>query len=281
MSNEHCYPISDWDSAYQNASHIADADSYIQRWQEAGARYRQQLLAAGRAQLDIRYDSRERNTLDLFLPEGTAKGLVVFVHGGYWTMLDKNSWSHLASGSLAAGYAVAIPSYSLCPAVKIADIVQEIASAITLAASKISGEIRLVGHSAGGDLVTSMLCDNSPLADIVQQRIVKTVSISGVHDLRPLLNTQLNETLQLDWQQAVNLSPILRAPKHLAPLTCWVGAEERPEFLRLNRLQADIWKSFGIATNAVEEPARHHFNVVDGLMKQQHPLMQSLLGISE
>jgi arylformamidase len=48
-------------------------------------------------------------------PKCKSKGLVVFVHGGYWKAFDKSVWSHLASGPLAHGYAVAVPSYTLCP----------------------------------------------------------------------------------------------------------------------------------------------------------------------
>jgi hypothetical protein len=87
----------------------------------------------------------------------------------------------------------------------------------------------------------------------------------------------MNKELQLDQYQAAALSPVLKIPKHLAPLTCWVGSDERPEFLRLNKLQADIWKSFSMVTDTVEEANKHHFNVIEGLTDEHHPLMQSLL----
>ena len=277
MTDTAIYPISDWSDAYANASHIANAQSYITLWENTASTFRTQMLALDRAQLNISYGPKARNKLDLFLPESTPKGLVVFVHGGYWMRFDKSSWSHFAKGSLEAGYAVAMPSYTLCPEATIADIVLEIGEAISCVALKIEGEIRLTGHSAGGHLVTSMLCDDSPLSKRVQSRIVKTVSISGVHDLRPLLHTDLNDQLRLDWSQAVAQSTVLKAPTHLAPLTCWVGADERPEFRRLSTLQANIWKSFDISTESVEEGGRHHFDIIDGLLDLQHPLMQSLL----
>ncbi len=277
MTDTAIYPISDWSDAYANASHIANAESYISLWEQSASVFRAKMQTLNRAQLDISYGPKARNKLDLFLPPSTPKGLIVFVHGGYWMRFDKSSWSHFAQASLEAGYAVAMPSYTLCPEATIADIILEIGEAISCAAQKISGEIRLTGHSAGGHLVTSMLCDDSPLQKQVQARIVKTVSISGVHDLRPLLNTGMNDQLRLDWTQAVAQSPVLKAPAHLAPLTCWVGADERPEFRRLNALQANIWKSFEIATEAVEETGRHHFDIIDGLLDLQHPMMQSLL----
>jgi alpha-beta hydrolase superfamily lysophospholipase len=271
------YPITDWDDAYANANHITNGQGYIQQWQEAAQDFRDYLMTQGRAELTMAYGSKVRNQLDLFLPQTAPIGLIVIVHGGYWLRFDKSYWSHLAKGGLDAGYAVAMPSYTLCPEASIADIVQEIGAAISLAATKVAGEIRLTGHSAGGHLVTSMICEDSPLDKNLLKRIRKTVSISGLHDLRPLLNTTMNKELQLDQYQAAALSPVLKIPKHLAPLTCWVGSDERPEFLRLNKLQADIWKSFSMVTDTVEEANKHHFNVIEGLTDEHHPLMQSLL----
>ncbi len=271
------YPIIDWDDAYANASHIPNGMGFLDTWAQKGAQFREEMQSQNRAKLDISYGPLARNKFDLFTPKTESKGLVVFVHGGFWQMLDKSSWSHLAQGSLDAGYSVAMPSYTLCPDASIAQIIAEIGEAISLAGEQVSGEIRLTGHSAGGHLVTSMLCEDSPLPLKVRERIVKTVSISGVHDLRGLLNTQMNENLKLDAAQAKALSPVLKSPAHFAPLTCWVGSDERPEFLRLNKIQAQMWRSFELKTDWVEEPNRHHFDVVDGLVDKNHPLMQSLM----
>src|SRR3546814_5563195 len=52
-------------------------------------------------------------------------GLAVFVHGGYWMAFDKSSWSHLAAGAVARGWAVALPSYTLCPEARISDRSEE------------------------------------------------------------------------------------------------------------------------------------------------------------
>ena len=60
-------------------------------------------------------------------------------------------------------------------------------------------------------------------------------------------------------------------------LTCWVGAGERAEFIRQNALLANVWTGLGAATAIVEEPDRHHFNVIDGLMQPDHPLTRALL----
>lgn len=271
------HQITDWDDAYANFPNIPGSDRWPAAWIEPARLYRDEMLAAGRAGLDIAYGERPRNRLDLFLPAGTPVGLVVYIHGGYWLRNEKSYWSHLARGAVLGGHAVAIPAYSLCPEVRIADITEEVGRAIALAAARISGPVRLVGHSAGGHLATRMASATSPLPEEVRRRIAHTVSISGVHDLRPLLRIALNATLRLDADEARRESPALLEPLLGTRLTCWVGSAERAEFVRQNALLANIWKGLGAATAALEEPDRHHFNVVDGLADPHHSLTRTLL----
>lgn len=269
--------IMDWDDAYANGPNIPGGDRWPNLWVAPAQNYRRESLIAGSAELDIAYGTGPRNQLDLFRPTGDASGLVVFVHGGFWLRLDKNYWSHLAQGPVSRGFAVAIPSYSLCPSIRISGITVEIASAIERAAQLVDGPICLVGHSAGGHLVTRMVTRTSPLSPKVQRRVANTVSLSGLHDLRPLMKTAMNTQLNIDEEEAWQESPALLEPIDGTRVTCWVGSNERSEFLRQNALLANIWKGLGAETEAVEEPDRHHFNILDGLVEPHHPLLDLLL----
>jgi arylformamidase len=272
------YPIADWDDAYANTIHIPDGPAYPQKWIARAAAFREELASAGKARLDLAYGPAPRNRLDLFYPTGRYKGLVFFIHGGFWRAFDKSSWSHLAAGSLKAGFAVAIPSYALCPDARIAGIAREIAAAIEFAATEVAGEIRLCGHSAGGQLATRMICEASPLGEETIARIARIVSISGLHDLRPLMATKMNEALRIGEQEARLESPALLAPRPRQSVACWVGADERPEFVRQSRILDQMWKGFDARMTLVEEPGRHHFNIIDGLANADHPLTRALLG---
>ncbi len=271
------FRVIDWESAYTNGAYIVDGDRWPAAWVEPAKSFRDSLTAAGRAKLDIAYGPAERNRFDLFLPEGQPKGLVVFVHGGYWLQLDKSYWSHLADGSVAAGYAVAIPSYTLCPENRIGGIGKEIAAAITAAAELADGPVMLTGHSAGGQLVARMMTTTSPLGEAIQKRIRHVLAISGVHDLRPIMKRKMNKELRIDDAEARAESPALLEPTDGVRLTCWVGGAERAEFIRQNALLANIWTGLGAATNVVVEPDKHHYSVLDGLMDAAHPLTRSLL----
>lgn len=269
--------ITDWDNAYANTVNIAHGEAWPDCWMEQSLEFRRQITEQGRAQFDLPYGHESRQNFDLFLPVKPARGLFVFVHGGYWMALDKTYLSHLAQGALAHGYAVAMPSYSLCPNIKISRIVEEIALAIEAAAKLISGPILLSGHSAGGHLVSRMITTTSPLAIPTRNRIKHVVSVSGLHDLRPLLKTSMNKQLKLDETQALQESPALLYPVENARLTCWVGSTERAEFLRQSALLSNIWTGLGAHTALLVEPDRHHYNIVDGLADADHALTKALV----
>ncbi|GLR51562.1 alpha/beta hydrolase [Shinella yambaruensis] len=271
------YRITDWDDAYENGGNIPGGTRWPAAWVEPAQQMRTALAAEGRARLDLAYGEGERNRLDIFLPEGAPRGLVVYVHGGFWLRLDKSFWSHLATSSLAHGHAVAMPSYTLCPAIRIGGIVREIAAAIETAAGLVAGELRLIGHSAGGQLVSRMVSEPSPLSAETLARIRHVLSLSGLHDLRPLMHTAMNERLHIDEAEATAESPALLRPVEGTRLTCWAGAMERAEFLRQNVLLANIWTGLGATTATVVEPNRHHFDIVDGLADPEHPLTRTLL----
>jgi arylformamidase len=271
------HKITDWDDAYANGINIPHGDRWPGAWAEPARQYRERMEASGQAKLGLSYGEKPRNRFDLFLPAADPLGLVVFVHGGFWIGLDNSYWSHFAHGAVETGYAVAMPSYTLAPEARITDITREIGSAIEAAAGIVSGPIRLTGHSAGGHLVTRMITATSPLPEDVRERIVKVVSISGVHDLRPLIATKMNEKQRIDIEEAYRESPALLEPLLRSRITCWAGASERSEFLRQNALLANIWTGLGAETDCVEEPDRHHFNVIDGLADPHHPLTEALL----
>jgi arylformamidase len=269
--------ISNWDDAYANGANIAGGDRWPDAWVEPARLFRERLAASSRARLDIPYDNRPRNSVDLFFPEGQPKGLVVFVHGGFWIEFDKSFWSHMAEGAVNSGYAVAVPSYTLCPQARISEIAVEVGAAIRCVAGMVAGPLFLTGHSAGGHLATRMISTTSPLPDDIRARIRHTVSISGIHDLRPMMKTAMNADLRIDDAEALAESPALLAPMQGARVTCWVGAAERSEFIRQSALLANIWTGLGAETAVVEEPDRHHFNVIDGLRDPAHPLTRTLL----
>ena len=67
------------------------------------------------------------------------------------------------------------------------------------------------------------------------------VSLSGVHDLEPLVLSTMNVDLKLGAAEARAMSPVHHAPTTRAPLYVAAGADETPEFLRQATLMFDAW----------------------------------------
>ena len=267
----------DWDQAYSNVDHVAESAQFPARWAAQAAAFRAGMGV--RADLDAVYGDMARERFDLFMPEGAASGLAVFVHGGYWMRLDKSTFSHFASGALACGWAVAVLGYSLCPDVRLRDITGQIAAALGTVAGRVAGPIALAGHSAGGQLVTRMVCEDVDLPRPVADRVARVLSISGVHDLRPLMRTRMNKVLGLDEAEAKAESPALARPREGARVICCAGGAELPEFRRQNALLANIWAGLGADTECWELPGKNHFTVIEPLADPESALTRAWLGL--
>ncbi|MEM1237595.1 MAG: alpha/beta hydrolase [Pseudomonadota bacterium] len=265
--------MKDWDDAFANLAYIAGGDALLDDIAREAAAFR----TGVKAEFEVPYGDRERTRFDLFFPEATPpKGLMIFIHGGYWMHTSKSDWSYLAAAALARGYVACFPGYTLAPQALIAEITQEVGLAIAAASTRVQGPIFLAGHSAGGHLVARMVCEDSPLSPTVLSRIKRVMPISGVFDLRPLMKTQMNQTLGLTDASAIQESPVLKRPLPSIPVDLWVGSAERPEFLRQSRLLNLAWQGFDAEISLIEDPDAHHFSVLDGLRDGASPLAERL-----
>jgi len=258
-------PVTGWDAAFANAVHIPGGAEYPARWAAAAEAWR----AGARGELDLPYGQGARERFDLFLPAGEVRGTVVFVHGGYWRAFGRELWSHLAAGPVARGWAVAMPSYTLCPGVRIAAITRQISQAVQAVAARVPGPLVLTGHSAGGHLVARMGCADVALPVI--GRVARIVPVSPVADLRPLVGTEMNRDLRLDAAEAAAESTALW-PAPGVPVHVWVGALERPVFVEQAAMLARVWEA-GLTVAA----GRHHFDVIADLAVAESGLCAALL----
>lgn len=266
--------MTDWDDAFANMAHVAGSDLLPARWTAEAQAYR-----AGGVRVDEHvYGDHPREKFDIVWPDGPPKGLAVFVHGGYWIRLDKSFWTQFAEGARAHGFAVCLPQYTLAPEFRITQITDQITRALTKASTLVDGPIRLSGHSAGGHLVTRMISADTRLDAKVLSRIAHTVSISGLHDLRPLMWTAMNRQLNLDEAEAVQESAVLHRPHESADLTCWVGGGERPEFIRQAKLLAMMWLGLDVSADVVVEGDHNHFTVIEGLKDKDSAIVRRFVG---
>lgn len=258
----------DPDRAYANGAFIAGAADCPPRWLQAAAGFRDDLGA--RALQGLPYGPGERHRLDLFLPEGAPRGLMVFVHGGYWLAFGRESWSHLAAGALARGWACAMPSYTLAPAARLTQITAEVEQAVIAAAARVAGPVVVSGHSAGGHLAARMGCADTGAA--FSGRLRRVVPISPLADLGPLRATAMNADLRIDAAEVATQSPARLALRPGCQAHVWVGGQERPAFLWQARTLSEAWSCPWTVA-----PGRHHFDVIDDLADPGSALVAACL----
>jgi len=120
------------------------------------------------------------------------------------------------------------------------------------------------GHSAGGHLAAMMLTTDWREMGLERDPIAGAVSVSGVHDLAPMLLFSYNTDIKLDATEARRLSPVHLEPRSQAPLLIATGANETSEFLRQAQLMWDAWPANHPpgTTGPLYIAGRDHFSVV-------------------
>jgi len=267
---------------YNNRAAVPEHPQHFADW---AARSRA-TIAALAPRRDVRFGPNPKETLDLFVPATPARGTLAFFHGGYWRALDKADHAFVAEPFVAAGYAVAVVNYDLCPAVTIATIVDECRRAIAWLVKEgpahgAPAPLVASGHSAGGQIVAMLLATDWRPYGLDAPPIAGGVSLSGVHDLEPLVLSTMNADLKLDEREARAVSPVHHAPTTRAPLFVAAGADETSEFLRQATLMFDAWpdnRPPGMTAPRFY-PGRNHFTVLLEYADPASDLTRATLGL--
>ena len=269
---------------YNNRALVPDHMDYFERWARDSAQVRAHIPCA----LDVAYGAGVGETLDVFPSARTTGGpvpVLVFIHGGYWRSLDKSDHSFIAPPFTQAGCCVVVVNYALCPGtpdapVNIPHIARQMEKALGWVWHQIAAHggdprrITVAGHSAGGQLAALLLTSVWPLicTGLPDGLVRNALSISGVHDLEPIMHTPMYQSvLHLTEQQVLQCSPARLLEPPTGTLYCAVGADESPEFLRQNQLMQDAWGSHFVP-RSVALPGLNHFSIVDALAKPGHDL---------
>lgn len=155
-----------------------------------------------RQTLDIVYydgpgSDRVRNSLDIYSPKCRADSpTLIIVHGGEWKYGDNRCfglYSSVGRAFASRGFTVVMPNYRLTPWVKHPEHAKDVARAIAWTKQKIAkhggdpSAIFLMGHSAGGHLVSLLATDDRYLkAEGMSPEDIKgVISVSGVYRITP------------------------------------------------------------------------------------------------
>lgn len=279
---------------YNNRALVPDHMDYLQRWAQDSAHVRANLPCV----LDAAYGTEGGEMLDIFPsarasgPTGAPVPVLVFIHGGYWRALDKSDHSFIAPPFTQAGFCVVVVNYALCPGtpeapVTIPHILRQMEKALGWVWHNIAADggdpkrITVAGHSAGGHLAAMLLTSVWSLIGkgLPDGLVRNALSISGIHDLDPIMYTPMFQSvLHLTEQQVLQCSPARLLEPPTGQLYCVVGGDESPEFLRQNQLMQDAWGSHYVPRSQALQ-GLHHFSVLDALAKPGHDLHHMALNL--
>ncbi len=171
-------------------------------------------------------------TIDIFVPEGSVRGAVAMIHGGYWVRGAPTDITHLAAGALANGIAVGFVPYGLCPDFTIGDAIAHAIEATRIVSDTLGVTAAVFGHSAGGHLAASVIA-----AGMSRDAVL----VSGLYDLEPIIGIPLNESLGLNTETARRWSPSEKRPSNSVSITAVVGENEPSGFLDQQEILVKAW----------------------------------------
>ena len=263
------------DVAYDNTNAVGmeKRNAYISDWVKRS----ETVSNAWSPRSNISYGSRPRQRLDVFPCGSTDAPTLLYIHGGYWQMGDKETYGFIGDALLASGFNFVLVEYTLAPEVQMDDIVSEIYAAIDWVIEKISkygGDPRRVficGHSAGGHLTAMAMND---------RRIAGGIAISGLFDLEPIRLNYLNQKLGLDEAEMLRNSPIRHIPAESSPLIVTVGLDELPELIRQSEDYYNAWQSRGHDGQYLPIPGHDHFSVLEELARADGLILKALKNLA-
>ncbi len=250
------------DRAYSPSSMVPSIEPFLSRYASGSADARTAHASSRFA--THTYGPSPEQTLDLFLPVSTPRGVLIFIHGGYWQALNASDASFPARPLTAAGYAYAAINYTLAPHATMDMIVEENRQALVwlwLNRQRLgidAGPFVLSGHSAGAHLAAMMLTTDWVARGVDPAFVTGAVLLGGVYDLEPIRLTYVNDALGLDRASAKRNSPMFAKPLVTCPLVVGWAERDTDEF---KGQSLDFAAHWGVPEAAMFEQAGvNHFD---------------------
>ena len=231
--------------------------------------------------------------MDVFRPAtlGSDAPIVVYIHGGWWQWFSKEQFSFLAEPFNREGYAVYMPGYRMAqdwgndtPMESIVEQLEHaVAAVLEEAAERGAPAVYLIGHSAGGQLVALLRetdWSEYGLPETSQTLLQGAFSLAGLFDIRPLVDSFVNDEIGMTSASAEAVSPYLRTPDgcgELCPLHLIVPEHDTPEFFRQTKEHQDKLLKAGQSCRLHLANDRDHLNIIENLVDEDDEVLTYML----
>lgn len=229
--------------------------------------------ASKRTTSSVIFGSHPRQQVDIYAPADAVDDLpvVLFVHGGGWSMGNKERVQVKPAHFTASNYIFASTGYRLVPNVRVEEQAKDVGEAVQALVGQASsigvdpGQVVLMGHSAGAHLAALVATDPQYAGDAFGA-IKGVILLDGAgYDVAKSMNAARPRGWQL-YNAAFGDDPERQAS--LSPMT-HVGGKDAPNWLalyvaerRISRMQshslADALKAEGVEASALPISGTNH-----------------------
>jgi arylformamidase len=272
------------DAQYNNRLKVPEYPDYLVRYRAGSEAARSRF--AGQSRLDVPVGLSAVERVDVFPAGGGLPApVMVFIHGGYWLMLDKADFSFVANGFVPHGITTVVINYALIPSVRMDEVVRQCRQAVAWVLSNARSfggdpaRVAVAGHSAGGHLAamvgaTDWAGFTAPMVEAPVSTVpIAGFTLSGLHDLVPISRCYLQDDLKLSEEEVARNSPVNLSPPQAGAWFALVGEKEGPEYHRQSTELARRWTAAGHSRTTAEVVGGHdHFSIVAALADPDDPL---------
>jgi arylformamidase len=267
------------DREYNNREKVSDVADHLAYFSSASEAARSQ----NPCQLDIAYGNHPRQLMDFFPSGREGKSpCLIFIHGGYWHLLNKDVHSFVMQGFKPHGFHTATINYPLMPDATMADLVESCRAAVQtlwdqadqLAIDR--DNIILAGHSAGGHMAFTTA---AAMDDNCDYKLKAVFGLSGLYDLEPISRCYLNDTLDLSADDISKYSPITMKAGKIGKSYAMVGGDEGAEYIGHSKQLAASWSKQGTSVEAIVQEGLNHFTIVRQLGDPESELTQRIIAM--
>ena len=269
------YDQQELNNQYNNRLHVPDYADYFERWERLSRQAETEFAIIK----NISYGSSARELLDIFPAKKPLAKTMVFIHGGYWHLLDKTLFHFLAEPFIKYGVTTVFINYPLAPEASMDVIVRSCRKAMLWLHESIihfngdPAQVYVMGHSAGAHLAAMLLIDDNI------NFLKGVIALSGLFRLEPILLSNINDVLCMKRETATRNSPVYAKPVNCCPLLLATGTSETDEFKDQSIALCNAWKSHHDKIELLNIPGKNHYSILDAFTEKGSVLQSAIFNM--
>lgn len=258
---------------YNNRLHVPDYADYFERWEKLSRQTEKEHTVLK----NISFGNNTEECLDIFPAKIPLAKTIVFIHGGYWHLLDKALFYFLAEGFFSHDITTVFINYPLAPAAAMDTIVSSCRSAINWLHNNLvrfngdPSQLYVMGHSAGAHLAAMLLVEED------MYFLKGVIALSGLFRLQPVMLSYINEVVRMDNNTAIRNSPVYFEPMRNSSLLLVTGKEETDEFKDQSLELYHAWRNKQAYLKILSIPGKNHYSMLDAVTEKGSTLQSAIL----